>query len=169
MPMSFDSSARMAGFALAHAAWSVSEAPAGELLTPFALVDDGGARELMRFEADTQDGAIEEGKRAVDRLAGRVDAWAFAREGLLRLRGSQSAQHVLVVEFGWREGDGRYAVVQPYRPAADPAGFGIQGEAMVLRDGQVVGADDAARVMRAVRGGIGDHPAVAPQWESWTG
>ncbi|HEX6041465.1 hypothetical protein [Longimicrobium sp.] len=168
--MSFDSTARMAGFALAHAAWGVHEAPAGELLTPFLLVDDGGTRELMRFELETQDQAIAEGKRAVDSLAGRVDAWAFAREGLLRmLQGTESTQHVLAVEFGRREGEGRYAVIQPYRPAADPAGFGLQGAPMVLRDGQVVGAEDAERVMRSVRGGIGDHPAAAPLWDPWTG
>lgn len=167
MPMSLDSSARQAGFALAHAAWSLSEAPAGEPMTPFVLVDDGGARELIRLEAETPDQAMDEGKRATAALAGRVDAWAFARDGLLRMQGRDAAQHVLVVEFGWREADARHAVVQPYRAAADPSGFAIEGGPMVLRDGQAVDAADAERVIRGVRAGIQEHSAAAPLWARW--
>jgi hypothetical protein len=165
--MSLDSTARMAGFALAHATWSISDLSSGQSLTPFLLVDDGGARELMRFEAATQEQAVDEGKRAVAAMAGRVDAWAFAREGVLRMRDADAAQHVLALEFGWRDGDAVYAVIQPYRPAAHPAGFRLDGGPMVLRAGQVAGAADADPVLRAVREGIGDHPAAAPLWVQW--
>lgn len=47
--MAFDLEAafRLAGYALAHAAWSVED---GETLIPLALVEVDGSRELIRFE-----------------------------------------------------------------------------------------------------------------------
>jgi hypothetical protein len=164
--MSLESSARMAGFALAHAAWSVSQMAAGEELTPFVMVDDEGAREMMRFEAATHADAVEEGKAAVRRLRERVDLWAFARDGLLRVRGSDSAQHALTVEFGGRGDAATHAVVQPYEPAASAEGFRIAGEPMVLRDWEIVGSDDAEPVVRAIRGGIREHGAAAALFDA---
>ena len=41
---------RLAGFALAHAAWSIED---GETLSTLAMVEVDGKRELVRYEADT--------------------------------------------------------------------------------------------------------------------
>ena len=49
-----DSVVLLAGFVLAHAAWSVSDLPKGQLLVPLAVVETGGQRQLLRFEAQTQ-------------------------------------------------------------------------------------------------------------------
>ena len=49
-----DSLMLLAGFVLAHAAWSVSDLPKGELLVPLAVVEKNGQRQLLRFEAQTQ-------------------------------------------------------------------------------------------------------------------
>src|SRR4051812_395451 len=71
----------LAGFALAHAAWSISDTEDGELLCPLAVVESkDGARRLMRFEADTQEEAIVAGKAAMRDATGDAAAWAFARE-----------------------------------------------------------------------------------------
>jgi len=48
----------LAGFVLAHAAWSISDLPEGDLLVPLAVVEANGQRRLLRFEAETQDAAI---------------------------------------------------------------------------------------------------------------
>jgi hypothetical protein len=48
----------LAGFALAHAAWSVSHTADDELLCPLAVVQDADDRRLMRFEAAAQEPAI---------------------------------------------------------------------------------------------------------------
>src|SRR2546425_10308417 len=77
----------LAGFVLAHAAWSVSDLPNGELLAPLAMVERGGHREITRFEAASQAAAIAEGRAAMAKLGTSVDAWAFAREGLIRENG----------------------------------------------------------------------------------
>jgi len=36
---------RLAGFVLAHAAWSISDVPRGELLVPLAIVERQGQRQ----------------------------------------------------------------------------------------------------------------------------
>jgi hypothetical protein len=78
-----DALALLAGFALAHAAWSVSDLPKGELLVPLAVVEKNGQRQLLRFEAKTQEQAIAQAKAALTQRQPELDAWAFVREGLL--------------------------------------------------------------------------------------
>src|ERR1700737_1555681 len=70
----------LAGFVLAHATWSVSDLPKGDLLVPLAIVEKDGQRQLLRFEAETQEQAIAKGKATVAKLQAEADAWAFARE-----------------------------------------------------------------------------------------
>lgn len=167
--MTAEDSARLAGFALAHAAWSVSEVSDEPLLVPFVVVEHDGARELMHFEADTQEAAIAEGKRAVQVLSARVNGWAFARDGLLRTRGADSAQHVLVVEFGYGEGKDPVTVLQPYAPVAAGGPLRILGDPMITRGGEVAGPDEAAVWIRLLHEGIGQHSAVADLWAGWRG
>ena len=77
-----ESAILLAGFVLAHAAWSVSDLPKGELLVPLAVVEKNGQRQLLRFEAQTQDQAIADGKGTIARRQSEFDARAFGREGL---------------------------------------------------------------------------------------
>lgn len=157
----------LAGFALAHAAWSVADAPHADLLVPFIIVRSDGQQELIPFEAATQDEAIEEGKRAAARLAGRAEAWAFAREGTLRTRDGDSAQDVLVVEFGAKDVGGRYVLIQPYQRATGDRAFAIVGDSVLTHAGAVLDGDDARPVRDGIAQGIGQHPAAAPLWPTW--
>ena len=62
----------LAGFTLAHAAWSLSDTHDGELLCPLAVLEQqDGTRRFMRFEADTQEHAIIAGP-SFGRRGGRV-------------------------------------------------------------------------------------------------
>jgi hypothetical protein len=72
----------LAGFALAHAAWNVSDLTPDDLLAPLAFIEESGERRLVRFEADTQEEASRSGKAAMEEASQSADAWAFAREGL---------------------------------------------------------------------------------------
>jgi len=76
-----ESSLLLAGFVLAHAAWSISDTQ--DLLCPIAVVEERGSRKLLRFEAATQVEAIANGKAKMAAINGKVDRWAFAREGLI--------------------------------------------------------------------------------------
>src|SRR5262245_42955943 len=73
-----------AGFVFAHAAWSVSDVPKGELLVPIVMVERSGQRELRRFEADTQEKAIAGAKKWIVENEKDLDAWVFAREGKVK-------------------------------------------------------------------------------------
>lgn len=162
-----DSVLHLAGFALAHAAWSVADAPHADLLVPFIIVRSDGQQELMPFEAETQDEAVEEGTQAVARLSGRVDAWAFAREGTLRTRDGGSAQDVLIVEFGGQGVGGRYVVIQPYQRATENRAFAIVGDSVVTHAGEVLDGEDVGPVLHGIAQGVGRHSAAAPLWPTW--
>ena len=84
-----ESALLLAGFVLAHAAWSISDTP--DLLVPLAIVERGGKRQLNRFEASTQEEAIAHGKEAMTALSADADDWVFAREGLMDVKGNVSS------------------------------------------------------------------------------
>src|SRR3989442_15084255 len=85
-----EAAAVLAGFVLAHAAWSASDLPKGDLLVPVAVIEVKGERRLLRFEAETQEQAIARGKAAMQDAMATADAWAFARDGLYE-RGGHKA------------------------------------------------------------------------------
>jgi hypothetical protein len=80
----FDDALRFGGFVLVHAAWIASDLPPGKLVCPIAVVEKGDSREVIPFEATSQEEAIRLGKQKVAELTETVDRWAFAREGLRR-------------------------------------------------------------------------------------
>lgn len=63
------------GYALMHACYSVSDVPAGELLVPFVIFESEGRQEVVRFEADTQEAAVENAKRHLDSIRDTADLW----------------------------------------------------------------------------------------------
>lgn len=157
----------LAGFALAHAAWHVCDAPHAELLVPFVVLRVDGQQELTHFEAETQDAAVEEGKRAVSRLSGRAEAWAFAREGTLRMGDGGAGQDVLVVEFGGDAVAGRYVLIQPYRRAAEDRAFALAGDPILTLAGELLDGETARPVLAGVEGGVRQHSAAAELWDRW--
>jgi len=156
----------LAGFALAHAAWSVSDLPDSELLVPLAVVERGGQRELLRFEADTQEEAIKKGKRAVIEEID-ADAWAFAREGALRLQATQLPQDVLVVDF-WVEGmKNPSTIIQPFVRYTEGGRFRVVGEMIVTSGGQMLDSSLMQQAVNAINEGIQEHPKVVELWHTW--
>jgi hypothetical protein len=105
-----ESALLLAGFVLAHAAWSVSDAP--ELLVPLAMVERGGQREAMRFEASSQQEAIAHGKAKMAALREEVDEWAFAREGLIDEKGQKV--DVISVDIGVKGSAQRVTLIQHF-------------------------------------------------------
>jgi len=155
----------LAGFVLAHSAWSISDLPAGDFLVPLAIVESNGERKLLRFEADTQEQAITRGKAEVASLSATVDAWAFAREGLMP--DGDSKADVLSVDVWARGMDTPVTIVQRFVPNASEGGFRIVGEPILVAGG-VVQPDAASRsAIDAVLRGVQSHPKVAPLWSSW--
>ena len=159
-----DSLILLAGFVLAHAAWSVSDLPKGELLVPLAVVEKNGQRQLLRFEAQTQQQAIAEGKTTLANRQAQLDAWAFGREGLMP-EGTGKVD-VLTVD-AWAKGMARpITFVQRFSPYSSGA-FRIKGDAMVVVDGKVLEGPKAARLVSRLYDGVLQHPKAGQLWQGW--
>lgn len=158
----------LAGFALAHAAWSISDTEDGELLCPLAVVEArDGTRRLVRFEADTQEEAIIAGKTAMREAAHDAAAWAFAREAAWRKMGSDQAGDVLAVDF-WATGMSSAAtIMQHFNRAANGGRFRIGGVPLLVVGGIQLATDVASPSITAIMDGVRAHAAVAELWPTW--
>jgi hypothetical protein len=158
----------LAGFALAHAAWSISDTEDGELLCPLAVVETHqGARRLMRFEADTQEEAIVAGKKAMRNATGEAAAWAFAREAAWRKMGDGQAGDVLAIDF-WATGMPSAAtIMQHFNRATNGGRFRIGGVPVLVFDGIRIPTDVANPTIIAIMAGVHAHTVVAGLWPTW--
>jgi hypothetical protein len=163
MPIA-ESAVLVAGFALAHAAWSVSDLPGGELLTPLAIVVRGEKRDLMRFEAPTQAEAIEGGKAKLSELKSEATSWAFAREGLFPIDGRKT--DVIVIDVWSKETPSTVTFIQPFQPFAT-GHFKIMGPALVAVDGKLQGAEESERLVATLYRGVLQHPKAGSLWQQW--
>jgi hypothetical protein len=153
----------LAGFALAHAAWSVSDLPEGELLCPLALVEEAGEKRLLRFEAESQEQAIGNALSALEDEKSKASAWAFVREG--SINSDEGKTDVLLVVV-WAKGMNEpLYLMQRFKPCAKRGAFKILGS-LELVNGE--GSKESARtITEIVREGIFKHPKVAPLWPQW--
>ena len=156
--------ASLAGFVLAHAAWSVSDLAEGELLVPLAMTEKAGQRELHRFEAETQEQAIANGKTAMGKLSGTVDAWAFAREGQF----DEGSGHVDVISIdAWAKGmTASLSFVQKFRPFASGK-FELLGDPLVVIDGEFQNPSASSDLLTKLNRAIQSHPKAAEYWSEW--
>lgn len=149
---------RLAGFALAHAVWSIED---GETLCTLAMIERvGGARELVRYEAPSiaasLDGAFGDLEERV--RDGEVAALVF--DGYVTPQGGERTDALIVDLFG-PAGAVLGRIVQPYRPArrsrvplSRPRGFGLLGPPQA---GDSLGTAAESLILEGAR----DHPQVA--------
>jgi hypothetical protein len=164
MAMIPDSLVLLAGFALAHAAWSVSDLPAGERLVPLAVVAKDGRRQLLRFEARTQEEAIAQAKAALAQRQPELDAWAFVREGVMA--GGAGKVDALSVD-AWAKRMGQpITFVQEFIPYSSGA-FRVRGDALAVVDGRALAGAEAARLVEKLYEGVRQHPKAGQLWPGW--
>jgi hypothetical protein len=158
----------LAGFALAHAAWSLSDTEDDELLCPLAVIESReGDRRLMRFEAATQEEAIMAGKTAVREATADAAAWAFAREAAWRRMDSEDRSHVLAIDF-WAMGMPKAAtIMQHFSRATNGGRFRIGGVPALVVNGNQLSASIAAPSITEIMAGAQSHAAVAELWPRW--
>lgn len=158
----------LAGFALAHAAWSLADADDGELLCPLAVLEQHDrSRRLTRFEADTQEEAIIAGKTAMREASGEVAAWAFAREGAWRKMGSGASGDVLAIDF-WATGMPATATLtQPFYRAVNGSRFRIGAVPTLVVGDRLLAAAAADPCIQAIMHGVQSHAMVATLWPAW--
>lgn len=158
----------LAGFTLAHAAWSLAEADADEFLCPLAVVEDrDGVRRVLRFEADTQEQAIIAGKAAMRESSADVAAWAFAREAAWYRMAIDATGDILAVDF-WATGMPDVAsLMQPFYRASRGGRFRIGGVPTIVVGDERLASDAAHPVIDAIVAGARAHAMVATLWSSW--
>ena len=154
----------LAGFVLAHAAWSISDLPKGDLLVPLAIIEVGGERMLNRFEADTQEQAISKGKEFVASQQTSSSAWAFAREG--QMKTNDGYIDVLVVD-AWAKGMAEpITFIQPFQPYAAGA-FKLLGPAVPVVAGSMLTPEQSESYLPVLYRGVSGHGKAASLWASW--
>ena len=164
--MTPDLAVLLAGFVLAHAAWSVADLPPGELLVPLALIDKGGQRQLLRFQSDTQALAIADGKATIAKHQANLDGWAFGREG--QISEDSGTVDVLTIDC-WANGMAQpVTFVQKFR-RGPPGSFRLVGEPRVAVDGKAVEGAEASQLFKTLGDGIREHPKAGILWQSWGG
>jgi hypothetical protein len=158
----------LAGFALAHAAWSVSDTSPDELLCPLVFLERGDERRLVRFEAETQAKAISAMKDAMGAAMREEEAFAAASEGTWRPNGIGSdSEDVITVDF-WAPGmDAAATTLQPFRRAQIESRFTLLTQPRLVLNGVMVNQDDAAPALELLLEGVRSHSAVHSLWDSW--
>ena len=160
-----DDAVLSAGLALAHAAWSLSDAAEGELLVPLAFVLADGAFTLIRFEAESQEIAIREAKSFLAGEGMTRDGWAFAREGLIRESNGPDVDVISV--DAWAKGmESPMVFVQNFRPAATGL-FALIGEPILAIEGVEQRGDGVRTLLDRLREGIASHPSAGTLWDGW--
>jgi hypothetical protein len=155
----------LAGFVLAHAAWSISDLPNGDGFVPLAIVVVKGERQLHRFAGGTADEAVAKGRAAMRTAMSSAEAWAFASTSVTVMRGHGA--HAIHVEF-WSKGMAEPAtLVQTYQPMTDSARFRITAEPTVRVDGAPPEGEPVSEILRNVHKGVVSHPKVAGLWDTW--
>lgn len=155
----------IAGYVLAHGAYSVSDLEKDELLIPFAVTQTGGKQEVIRYEAQTQEEAIEDAKADLMRLRESVDIYGFARENIMRTSDGEVIDVISV--DAWEKGlSQQVVIIQPFKPNNGNGEFRILPGMRVAIDGEMIDGDLEARIIDMVREGITYHP-VGKTWEKW--
>jgi hypothetical protein len=155
----------LAGFTLAHAAWSVSDTPASDLLIPLAIRQVGGQRELLRFEAETQAAAIQSGKAQGAAWTRDSTPWAFAREGLVGENGTEV--DVLSVDFCAPSMERPATIIQRFRRYTVDGRVHLLGRMQISVAGKILADSAADVIVEAIERGVAQHSRVAPLWATW--
>lgn len=159
-----EATALLAGFVLAHAAWSVSDLPEGQLLVPLAMIEEGSERKLVRFEAETQEEAISKGKEFVLEQKAAASTWAFAREG--QINTATGYVDILVVE-AWSDGMAEpITYIQPFQPFASGS-FKLLGPAVPVVGGSMLSPEASEPYLAELYRGISSHGKAVSLWASW--
>lgn len=153
------------GFTLAHAAWSIAEAEAEELLCPLALIGQNEKLELIRFESETQEDAISKGTEYINLHKDNISVSSFAREGLFTEQNNET--DVIVVECWAKNELEHYSIIQKFIPNEGKGKFRLLDEPIILINGVIQVEGRATELKEKIEQGVLSHSAVAPLWNQW--
>jgi hypothetical protein len=163
---SFDDALRFGGYVLAHTVWIASDLKNGELICPFGIIEIGDSREVIPFEAISQEEAIRLGKQKMNELTGSVDRWAFAREGFRSILGSALPKLDVLTVSAWSSSLDEPIVLQQCFSRSSKEAFSLLGPIEVLVHYQVCSEEIQSKLLPFVLQGIAQHPRGG-SWSCW--
>lgn len=162
--MNIDLIGGIAGLILAHSAY-IGNGQEGELMVPYVIFQSDGAREVQNFEAETQQDAVDAAHAAIAKYQDKVDAWAYAQEGLVTLDDG-SKQDIYLIK-AWAPG-----LVEPIQlyQMFHPKPFKLTGNIKILNfEDAGFKMEQAEQFHTALDSGITSHKKANEKWESWYG
>lgn len=150
---------KLAGFALAHAAWSVCE---GETLCTLAVVENDNERQLFRFEGTISD-SLDKAREGLAQLELDGAYWALVFDGYLTPTQGKR-QDALVIQIGGKS-PLPSRVVQQYQKKSFLRKFKIIGKPLFVEDSHQTGKADLYE--QWLQEGIKEHPKVCELWDIW--
>ncbi len=155
----------LAGEVLAHAVWSISEAPEGEILVPLAGMLREGKVELVRFVPEELSGDfITFARQQLEDQRSKLEAWTLAYD--TRVTRDQGKVDAIVFEV-WGQGMATSAMfAQPYQPFHSGM-FKLLGEPFSLGAATSDAQDTLAETLKTFRRGVANHHQVAVLWDGW--
>ncbi len=155
--------AKLLGFIMAHSALIGDSLQPGELLVPYVIIENAGKREVLEFEAETQQIAVQNAENKLKSLIGSVDAWAYSQDGLITLDDGKK-QDVFLIKV-WVKG--LKEPLQAYQMYA-PHPFKLIGNVQILNyESSGLSLNEATQFERSLREGIHSHKNAAIKWNSW--
>ncbi|MEA2560105.1 MAG: hypothetical protein QOH06_1609 [Acidobacteriota bacterium] len=159
------SAALLAGEVLAHAAWSVAEAPEGEVLIPLGGILREGRVELIRFVPEELSGDfIAFARQQLADQQGKLEAWTLAYD--TRVTRDEGKVDAIVFEV-WGQGMTTPTMfAQPYQPFHSGT-FRLLGEPFFLGTATSDAQSALSETLRTFRRGVENHKQVAVLWDNW--
>lgn len=155
-----ESSLKLAGFALAHAAWSISD---GQTLCTLAFTENKATRRLLRFEADSIPDSLDLAREKLQRQQIFLARWALVFDGYLNIAGKR--RDALITQLWSKLEEVPARVIQLYRPTDSIRRFKILGQPILVDEGGVMIEDETYQ--QWLLDGVMDHPQVATLWSKW--
>lgn len=152
-----------AGYVLMHCANLADGNRKGELVCPFAIVEEDGERQVVEFAAETQEEAVERGQASLDDYRDSAERWGLAREGVYQTGGKT---HDVLVVTVWIEGmEHSASVVQKFGRDDARALYMIGTPDLITHVGETarhVGDWARAHLLK----GVASHPR-GDKWAQW--
>ncbi|MCH5373996.1 MAG: hypothetical protein JJ992_08470, partial [Planctomycetes bacterium] len=148
---------RLAGFALGHAAWCVSD---NEALIPFVLSERAGKRSLLRVTAERLEEAVEQAAARWEANPERAERAVLAYDGYVTIDDLRTdALIVKALEYGAIESPVR--VYLRYRPGQAGEDFAIYRPTLVVPTAPDLNRRQMAQHLFA---GLADHEQGSAVW-----
>jgi len=150
------------GLTLAHSAF-IGSGQDGVTLAPYVVYQQDENRQVVNFEADTQQEAIDNAYASIKEYQPSVDAWAISYEGLVTLDNGEK-QDIYIVK-AWVNGLAEPIMIYQM---FNPKPFKLIGNIKVLNF-EDTGLDmkQAETLHHALDAGIESHNSANEKWESW--